>query len=504
MEKSPKQIYIDYKRNIIDQRSAAEQIIYLFEKSEIHRERIECLEILCRVKLREEKIFNFLENLVITDVDENVRIVAANCLKNLFLEKAFLPIKWAYLHEISIFCLIAFISLIADIVIETCSSEVHLFLLNQVKKIDNFQFRNSLKLNIDDEIILSLSDNKLATIIKNYLLIKHFNKYSSNFTFRVKLGLISGLNLESVNKNASGWNIVKKSFDFIEIYESLLALDLKDNKITELPASIGSLRKLRYLNLSYNDLKILPKSIGLLKNLNYLILSHNRIKDLPTSIRKLTVLKTLDLRHNNLNVIPPQLNNLNNLINLDLHGNQLSDLIYSNLRLKSLKKLDLGLNKLKTIPKWFAFLDSLRILNLGSNRITQDYKLLSKLKSITSLNLSDNSFKTLSSRIKLLRSLKVLNLSNNQLSSLPNELMTLSLLRNLDLSWNNFTTLPEWISRLSSLETLNLRGNKLERLPNSLGNLSWLRILNLRLNKNLREVPHSIKDLKNKGLKIYR
>jgi len=504
MEKSPEQIYIDYKRKIINQRSAVEQFLFLFENSEIHRERIKCLEMICRIGLREDNVFKFFENLLIADIDENIRILAATCLRKLFLEKAYIPIKWAYLHEKSIFCLIELISLIADLAAMNQMCDAKSFLIDQVNKIDLFQFRNSLRINRNNTNISNLSSSLLATIIKQYLIIRHFSEKPANFTYALRTGLISKFDLSGINKNAFGWNILKKFFDFFETFESIRNLDLKDNRITEIPTSIGNLKNLVYLNLSYNDLQVLPESVGLLRNLRYLILSHNKITDLPCSIANLTHLKILDLRHNILNTIPNEINSLTNLLNLDLHGNQFENLLNVNLDLKGLKRLDLGLNRVKILPQWLINSESLKILNLGSNNIILDFGLLQKLKFLAVLNISDNNLKNVPGNVELMKSLKVLNLSNNQLISLPQELRSLKELRSLDLSWNNFTNLPEWISDLTALERLSLRGNRLKQLPSSLGNLASLKVLNLKLNKNLRKIPYSLKELQKKGLFIYK
>jgi hypothetical protein len=104
----------------------------------------------------------------------------------------------------------------------------------------------------------------------------------------------------------------------------LQMLDLRYQKLTELPPEIGELKDLRYLLLRKNALTRLPPEIGELKSLEYLDLCLNRLTALPAEIGELRNLWKLDLRGNRLTRLPAEIGELTNLRYLYLGDNKLS------------------------------------------------------------------------------------------------------------------------------------------------------------------------------------
>ncbi|MED6149884.1 hypothetical protein PIB30_066890, partial [Stylosanthes scabra] len=91
-------------------------------------------------------------------------------------------------------------------------------------------------------------------------------------------------------------------------------LSLSYSKITELPASIGRLTHLFYLNISYTELKELPDSICDLLNLQILILRDClSLERLPDRLCNLVNLRKLDSRGSHLQRMPPDMHNLTSL-----------------------------------------------------------------------------------------------------------------------------------------------------------------------------------------------
>ncbi|KAL1362506.1 hypothetical protein AAHE18_03G086200 [Arachis hypogaea] len=92
-------------------------------------------------------------------------------------------------------------------------------------------------------------------------------------------------------------------------------LSLSHYKITSLPASIGELRHLCYLNVSYTNLKELPDSICDLLNLQTLLLRGcYSLTTLPDRLCNLVNLRHLDFQGSSLQRMPPNMHNLTSLL----------------------------------------------------------------------------------------------------------------------------------------------------------------------------------------------
>ncbi len=104
-------------------------------------------------------------------------------------------------------------------------------------------------------------------------------------------------------------------------------IDLSGNNLVgTIPASLGSLTYLEYLNLNNNQLTgSIPAELGNLSNLETLYLSYNQLKDvIPGELGNLTSLRELFLHNNHLSgAIPKELGNLANLEIFGLDSNLL-------------------------------------------------------------------------------------------------------------------------------------------------------------------------------------
>ena len=90
---------------------------------------------------------------------------------------------------------------------------------------------------------------------------------------------------------------------FQKIYISLFqTLYIQDNKLKQLPNSIGSLKNLQTLNISGNSLKEIPLSISGLVSLKTLDLRNNpKLKRIPKDVAQLRGLDTLLLDEKHIN-----------------------------------------------------------------------------------------------------------------------------------------------------------------------------------------------------------
>ncbi|NIP25303.1 MAG: TIR domain-containing protein [Phycisphaerae bacterium] len=196
-------------------------------------------------------------------------------------------------------------------------------------------------------------------------------------------------------------------------------LDLSGQGIKSLPAEIGELTKLQYLNLGFNKLAKLPVEIGRLANLQKLYLRGNQLTSVPAELGKLT-----------------------NLVELYLSGNQLTSVTAELGKLTNLKRLSLHENQLKSVPA-----------------------VLGKLTNLTHLYLYGNQLMSVSVELRKLINLTLLNLGRNQLTSVPAELGNLTNLEDLYLYENKLRSLPVELGRLTKLEILDLKNNPLESPP---------------------------------------
>ena len=84
-------------------------------------------------------------------------------------------------------------------------------------------------------------------------------------------------------------------------------LYLQNNKLKQLPSSIGSLKNLQTLNLSHNSLKDLSAVISGCVNLRTLDLRNNpKLKQIPKEIAHLKCLETLLLDEEHITFPDPQ------------------------------------------------------------------------------------------------------------------------------------------------------------------------------------------------------
>ena len=118
-------------------------------------------------------------------------------------------------------------------------------------------------------------------------------------------------------------------------------LYLHDNRLTELPGSLGGMTALRYLNVSENLLERFPEAICRMTGLMELRISDNRIAELPAAIGGLTRLREMHLRNNGLETLPEEIGGLRELRQLDLRGNPLTSLPESLMQMPRLEKIDL-------------------------------------------------------------------------------------------------------------------------------------------------------------------
>lgn len=107
--------------------------------------------------------------------------------------------------------------------------------------------------------------------------------------------------------------------------DSVYRLNLRKQKLKEIPKEIFLFKNLQELNLSKNKISRIPQEIGDLKLLQKLDLSMNAIDSLPKEIGKLVNIMQLILNQNTIAIIPPEISNLTKMWFLDLWGNEIQE-----------------------------------------------------------------------------------------------------------------------------------------------------------------------------------
>ncbi|MHA2186030.1 MAG: leucine-rich repeat domain-containing protein [Promethearchaeota archaeon] len=447
MELSPKKIINEYSQNRIDKLAATKLLLSLIENTDNNKTRIECINQLDNIRVGDERSFEVLEHLLISDSNDLIRNSAAITLRNNFLDRILEPMKWSLAHDESPLCLNTIYLILIDI-LHNLARDSDPFasssLLTEIEGMNNKDFVIGFETICRSKNIEDFSNPELADVLINYFSIIYLEK--SFWRLKSKLNECKIIELDFIFKGLT------RLPDVIKNLTHLKTLILRYNQLTQLPDWISVLRSLEILNVNVNNLNTLPEEIGYLKSLKELLLWKNELSHLPSSLGNLINLETLNLRLNQLKTLPDTIGRLTSLKELNLHDNQLVNLPNSIAFLDKLEVLNLSWNNIQNLPDSFGSLSSLKALDLERNELTELPESIKDLKSLEYLNLSDNKLTTIPKGIGNLTSLQYLNLSRNELDSIPKSLKSLTSLKKLYLGENYIRTIPKYLRKLECIE----------------------------------------------------
>ena len=263
--------------------------------------------------------------------------------------------------------------------------------------------------------------------------------------------------------------------------------------------SITHLRYIYELNLTSNKIVNLPADFGVMKKLKTLRLSDNSISKFPESFTKLTSLTDLDISRNNFATISPQFSVLSTLEKLNLNYNLFVTMQFGVANLKKLKYLDISYNQmphLAILPPlmspdalWEHITDIKTGRHVYLNILTRE-KTRSVQRCTTDSIMADPSFHAFQHprRAPLLYRRRKMWLSICQVHEWE---PTSDPATGLTYYMNNVSGLTQWdipeicdnMWRLEALETFKCTQNVITKLPASIVELKHLHILSCAKNK---------------------
>lgn len=221
------------------------------------------------------------------------------------------------------------------------------------------------------DICLCKADNNS---LKNFLSAARLADRGSD-TSSLPLSTLTPVRARDVEKPKKKLSIVsKKDYPLTSNFPSSLEqLQVSYCKLSRVDMRMLSLKALKKLDLSNNHIKKLPATIGDLGCLAELVLHNNQLESFSEALCLSTLQRTLqhlDLSQNRLHVLPSQFCQLRELINLKLDNNKLVWLPFNIGRLSKLRFLSAAHNQLALLSSDFRKLN-LENLDLFDNPFVQ-------------------------------------------------------------------------------------------------------------------------------------
>lgn len=283
----PAEIFNNFKKGALDKETTIEYLKSYAENGKCENLRVEAVDYLSKLCLESDHSYKFLENLLISDSNVEIRsLVAKNIIVNC-LEEGIEAIRWTFLNEENVNCLIMIYK------------------------------------------ALEKSNTKDSILLKAEMEAKFANKYIETYNIIPKEAM--GLKFAELSV---GTEIVYND-NFNSIYHGYAVFEAKNRHVVKLEivkhnihstSFLNFLSNLEYLKLSISNLKYI-ENLSNLTNLRYLDLTANFLTEIP-GLYSLRNLKTLKIAWNNISKLD-RFEKLPNLIVIDLSHNLIEPKILS-------------------------------------------------------------------------------------------------------------------------------------------------------------------------------
>ncbi|GIX97983.1 leucine-rich repeat-containing protein 57 [Caerostris extrusa] len=154
--------------------------------------------------------------------------------------------------------------------------------------------------------------------------------------------------------------------EMFQLVNVLRTLDISNNKIGNLPPSIGNFTNLKSITASHIKITSIPEEIGTLKKLEVINFSNNDLTSLPASFVQLVNLRTLNLSNNKITDFPHIFKNMKKLELLDLSHNTLVE-VPDHVKEVAAIEINLNQNQISVLSEAIAECSRLKVLRLEEN-----------------------------------------------------------------------------------------------------------------------------------------
>ncbi|GFR32200.1 leucine-rich repeat-containing protein 40 [Trichonephila clavata] len=347
---------------------------------------------------------------------------------------------------------------------------------------------------------LDISKNKLKSLPTLIEMLHHLEQLYVQYNYIKELPPLA--NCKSLKEIHAGFNNIETlSTEFLETLPNIKLIDLRDNKIPDIPDTICTLQSLERLDVSNNALTSLPYTLGTLPHLKFLSIDGNPMRSIRRDIIQRGTVQLLRWLRSRIED-PSVLKNMSgmSISETDGHKNKNSGCDIDKFSLKASRTLTLSNKNMSSVPKDVieaACTADVTVIDLSKNGFThvpEEFEMI--LPKLTEINLGHNKLINVPSFIGLGQHLQYLDFRNNQLQTLPAEVANISTLREINICFNKFHSLPTALYGLKKLEIILASDNQIEDIDVSgLSQIPSLAVLDLH-NNSIKVVPPELGNLK--------